>query len=699
MNATTNNLKSKSLSLAIALMLAASISHAETPETADAAEQPHRLETTDVIGEREVQPKPTISRSQLEADELTRPVQVYDRSVIEDIQPARIEQVFTLSPNVTYQGTGDGRDNSFVIRGFANSDLITDGFQYLSSIADPEVYNFEQMEVMKGADSILYGASSPGGLISVTSKRAGINAVNQAVLEMDSFGGVSPKIDLNGRLNEAGTANFRLVGVYANKPSWRQFDTNAERVFIAPSMRVNFSEATQLMVFAEFTDDEKYNDMGTAINPAGNAVAPLDVPTTNPSDTFITDQTIVGADLTHHFGETWTAQLKGRYLEGGLDFGKIWLPFTYAADRVIRVPATQANEHDETTLQANLLGDLSLAGMRHRITLGIDWSDGFDKYEGCFDPSTRDLLDLNNPVYPDPIPACDTTLLPNTVVYSTPGTNFDKFGVFFQDTISFNDHWHLNIGMRQQQAKAASAGGAYDVQYDESKFIPQIGLMFDINDTLSAYASHSESFTPSSAKDRNQNILPPEEGKGWQAGFKGSINDGLLTWNAAYFDVVKTNVAMADPEVPFASIASGKQHSHGLEFDAMGRLTEQLYVLASYGWLETKDKGSNYGKDLIGAPNHTSSVWLSYTINDEWLIGGGYQFVGERAASANNMATLDAYTLLNAAVTWQRDDWRIQLNLNNLTDEEYIESSIGSLARLNYPGDPFNAVLNVMYEF
>lgn len=636
----------------------------------------------------------TVGRTQLDASEQPRAIQVYSQQVLEDIQPASIEDIVTLAPNVMYLGDNDGRDNTFVIRGFQNSSLITDGVKFRETISSPELFNVQQVEVLKGADSLLYGAGNPGGLISLTSKRPKDEEHLELVLEGNSNGLISPKIDIGGS-NGDGSVSYRLVSVYQNDPGWRDFNNDAERKFIAPSVTVDFNEQTSLTAFAEYTDDKNPNNMGTAIDNNGKPVAPLERINTHPDEVFTTDQTLVGLGLSHRFNEQWSADAQLRYIEGGYDFGTIWLPLGYNAPYYMRVPASQKNEYDETLVQLNLQGDIELAGMRHRISTGIDISDAFARTTGCYDPGSADMLDFDNPVYADKYKnACDTNELPNTLNYSGPGDSIERKGIFVQDAVSVTDQLTISGGLRFEDHKQTAGGGSYSYAADESILLPQLGAQLVINDQLAVFANYSESFEPATARDINGKLLDAEEGKGFDLGLKATLAGGKLNLTAVAFKVVKDNVAQPDPTNILASIASGEQDSKGLELDISGEVTSRLSLLASYGYLKTDDQG----KELISAPAHTASLWGNYRVNNNWTLGGGFQYVGERFANSDNSVELDSYTLLNMSVAYELDNWKAQLNVHNLTDEEYIESAWGGTSRSVHPGDPRVATFSVSYS-
>lgn len=645
--------------------------------------------------------QPMIGRSQLSVDEMPRSVQVYNRNFIDDLQATTLDQITSYSSNLVYVGSNDGRDNEFSIRGFDFNALIVDGFKFRDSISNPEIYNMEQVEVLKGADSLLYGDNSPGGLISIVSKRPKHSEHGELTFETNSYGAISPRVDFGGRANEAGTVRYRMVGLYDNDPGWRDFNVDNERLFVAPSMSIDLTPQATLTMFAEYTDDNRQNDMGTAIDMNGQPVAPLEWVTTHPDDEFVSEQLIAGFDFDYVFNSNWSANIKGRYQDASYDYGDLWLPFSYSDPYYIRVVANQAVEYDEKAIQLNLNGDFNTGQIRHRLSVGIDISNAFSDVDGCFDPGSSSLLDFSTtPVYPDqPGDACDTRLYPGSFVYTGPGDDIKRRGIFFQDAINLTEDFLVNLGLRYEDHKQVGGGGSYSATSEESILLPQIGFMFQLHPQHAVYMNYSESFTPATTRDRNGQLLDAEEGKGYEIGLRSYLNNDALKLNIAYFDIEKTNVALTDPLFAFATIASGEQESHGIEVDLTGKLTSKLDLIASYGYLQTEDQGDNPGKELINAPNHTFALWGNYAVTSNWSVGAGVRHVASRFATYDNATELDSYTIVNAGVSYKKDRWKVRLNLNNLTDEEYIQSAKGGLARIVYPGEPFNATASVSYSF
>ncbi|HBR97909.1 MAG TPA: hypothetical protein DD979_11100 [Gammaproteobacteria bacterium] len=639
----------------------------------------------------------SISRDQLSAKEAPRSVQVFNEELMTELQPNKIEHVVGMASNVVTAGTGDNRDNTFVIRGFENNDFIIDEVKYFQTISDPEIFSMKRVEIIKGPDAVSYGSGAEGGLIAYTTKRSTDQSPNELTLELTSEGGVAPKFDVGGNLSASGSTRYRVVGLYADRPSWRDFDINDKRVFIAPSLTSELNERTTVTVFAEFTDDEIPNDMGTAADADGDLVAPEHV-NTHPDDSFDRDQTIVGVDIDYLINAQWSLDAKARYLDGGFDYGEIWLPSAYdeASDTYIRWLANQANEFDETLLQANLNGDIQLGTMRHRITAGIDLSNASTQTIGCFDfGATSDAITnySTNPVYGD-LPAgsaCDTELYPETIDYTSPPSETERRGIFLKDAVNITDELIVTAGLRFEDHTQKPENSPTKT-LDEQIVLPQIGLSYFITPETLVYASYSESFTPQSASDSDGNLLDPEQGLGSEIGIKSGLMDNKLQLTFALFQITKENIAKTDPDFPLASIASEKATAKGAELGITGKVTEKLDVIANLGYLDdAEDLDSSVAEQ-------TASLWGSYAFTQALSVGLGATHYGDRGLN------LPGYTLVNGAVTYKTGQWRAQLNLHNIADEEYIESSFGpvgtaAIGRGIHPGEPFNAKLNLTYSF
>ena len=264
----------------------------------------------------------------------------------------------------------------------------------------------------------------------------------------------------------------------------------------------------------------------------------------------------------------------------------------------------------------------------------------------------------------------------------------------------------LNLGLRHEDSQTRTSRSARSAD----EWIPQAGLIWKPLNDIDIFVNYSESFTPNTNFDINGNLLPPENGEGFELGMRWRPLKGALALNAAVFQITKRNVATADPEDPAfplgASIAQGEQRSEGFELDLRGRPLAGWNLVAALGFASTKvlrDNTGLVGNELTNTPDITFDVFSTYEIQGGSLrglgFGGGLSYVGKRWGDLANSAPIDAYTVFNAQLFYRQKSWGIDLVVRNLFDEDYVETAFGGTARGVHPGRPAHAVVTYEYRF
>ena len=659
---------------------------------------------------------PDIGRNTLAPKELPRSVQIISDELIEAVDPYALEDVLTLASNTAFLGDNDGRENSFVMRGFQGTPILRDGFRVetFGGINDPELFNVERLEVLKGPDSILYGESDPGGLVNMVVKRPLRAAHATLSFRSDSFGSFEPRVDIGGGGERV---RFRLLGLYRNDDGWRHYETNNERIFLAPSVSLAFGEATEVTVIAEFTDDDYQADFGTAIDMDGKLIVSPRQVNNHPQDTIERHQRTFGLDIDHDVSGAWSVGGRFRVFDSGYDYSPLFLPFglDLASMFYFRVPAQQQQNNDEIAGQVNVNGDFKLGGKRNRFFAGVDYRVSETENRTRFNPGAPSFLNWLDPDYSE-LPPAEAEIPIATGFYAN--EDIDRLGLYFQNHFSVTDALTFSLGMRHDAFDRDPKTGSSTTPQDDSATSVQAGVVYKINETVSAFASYSESFAPNFALDRYSEVLPPETGEGFELGLKGDLFDSL-SLSLAAFEITKRNVATADLAAlptdpnPFGSTASGEQRSRGFEVDFSGRVTPNWQVFGSYGYTDSEITESNNGDEglpAVGAPEHTASLWATYTLLDGRLRGLvlsiGVQHVGERLVmgdanfdgDTSDRVTLEGHTLVNASASYAWDRWRIALNLANVTDERYVDAAWGGLSRSVHGGAPFEVAGTVSYR-
>lgn len=643
-------------------------------------------------------------------------IQVIPQEVIRDQQAIQVKDALSNVSGISYRGDVQGRSgNTFILRGFSDVQVLRDGFRRFGSSGEndtqpiTEVANLERIEVLKGPASILYGAIEPGGLINLVSKQPLANPFYEVELQAGSRGLFRPRFDITGPLTEDRKVLYRLNGLYQSLGNFRNLDQPDQRFFIAPTLAWKLSDRTDLSLSLEYISATRPADFGIPSKDGRVVDVPRDRITGEPSDTVTSSSLDIGYRLEHRFDDNWKLRNAFRYSASQYDFGVVALPLDFdpVTNTVTRSLASQDSQTKNYSFQTNVVGEVATGDVKHTLLAGVDYvyrtSRTFSRVD--FTPNP---LDIFNPVYGIAKPG-ENTIEP----FGGDEVSVSSWGFFLQDQISLTDNLKLLAGIRYDtlsQRTVNLPGSSIEpgeTTINASAFTPRIGLLYKLTDTLSLYGNYSQSFRPNTATTATGQPIEPERGRGYEFGIKADLLDSKLFATLAYFDITKQNVAVTDPSFPLFSIATGEQRSRGLEFDLAGELTPGWKAIASYSYINgevTADSDPvNVGKKLFGVPEHSASLWTTYEIQSGDLqglgFGLGFNFVGDRQGDTANSFTLGSYVTTNAAIFYKRDNWRFALNLKNIGDVKYIESSFGNAASGSNFGDPFTIIGSFSYQF
>ncbi|MEM7703306.1 MAG: TonB-dependent receptor [Pseudomonadota bacterium] len=662
----------------------------------------------------------SVGRNALRKEEQPRSIQIYDDALVQDLKPRALEDLVTLSANVTFDGNNDGREVRFNIRGFDNAPILRDGFRVntFGGVSNPELWNLERVEVLKGPDSIVYGETSPGGIINLRTKRP--QQENFAIIQVEAGTNLSfsPRFDVN-LASDSGAISGRLVGLYEVDEGFRNFDNSIQTYSVSPSLRLDPVDGTVITFIGEATVEEGQADFGIVLNEDGELAVPRDFVIGHPQDENEREFYMAGVDVEQRIIPGLTAEGRVRYFESTYQYNNLLLPFRFTpgSGTVLRVPAIQGNDNDELAVQFNLFGEFDLGTTRHRFTAGMDYRDSFTQTITGFDPSSAFPLDLNDPDYSilpptDPLPP-----------FPGPPQEQERVGLFLQYYFNPIENLLLSGGVRYDDVEEINPDTG-EVTLVTTNTSLQAGARYEFSKQISLFASYSESFQPTGSLDLFNNVLPPTIGDGYEVGLKGLLFD-RFSYALSYFDITNTNLPiaptpqqLAQPGVinPLGLVAGGEQQAQGVDFDVSGEITKNWSMIFSVGYVDAlgdisvagsaDGRGGSDGARIPNVAGFTSALFTRYDFDETWGVAVGYEIVGDRLAVADldgdpttdDPLEVDDHFVANAAVYYTGEIFDAQLNISNLFDANYVDS-IGGLARQNYGGPPFEAVLTVNFRF
>ncbi|WP_152020418.1 TonB-dependent siderophore receptor [Aliarcobacter butzleri] len=642
--------------------------------------------------------KANLNRTKISKEDMPKSIQTFNQNFIEDAQLQNIDDVITMSSNTIYTGSSHGRTNQISMRGFSGVPILLDGMKITNKIARPEIFAYESIEILKSPDSLQYGESSPGGLVNLVKKKPTKNSLAQVELEASDNPSYSPKIDLGGALNNDKSLYFRLTSLLKYDEGWTNSNTDTNKIFVAPSLAYDINDNNTITFVTEYTDQTEPSDFGTYVNNKGKLIAPIKNMISHPDEKFEKTQKIAGFDFDSVF-DTWNSNLKYRYIDYKGVNGDVHMPQRYnqVTNIVTRAYAYQKQEFQEHALQETINKEFDLFGKKNNLSIGADYNKAYSKTTMFYVPTVPYNINLSHPIYEHLTSLSDH---PNAMNMTTPKTNVESWGTFIQDNINLTDDLIFSAGVRYSESKPQN-GQRTDAT------TPSFGLVYHLSSQTSLYTNYSESFTPNSAMDKNGKILDPETGKGYEFGVKQKLFDDKFDLTTAFFKIEKENIALADPNAPAVrgwSISSGKQESQGFEIDLSGDITSNLSVIASYGYVDTKNKDAN-NKDLRNIPNHTANLFTTYKLTalnlPDYYIGGGAKYIGNKYADDANNIQLDSALIYNATIGYKKGNWKANLSVQNLTDEEYVDGALASNAAGTrvYVGTPRTVLATIGYKF
>ncbi|WP_341219574.1 TonB-dependent siderophore receptor [uncultured Pseudoalteromonas sp.] len=571
----------------------------------------------------------------------------------------------------------------FNLRGFelsSSTGYLRDGHQHWSHYQQP-IEILQQVEVIKGPSSILYGQSGPGGLINMVTKKPTAQTLFNASADVDQHGSTRFMLDASGALTDAEDLRARGILVKQDVDYWREYQNgeNRERDRFLGAFIVDYDISDNALVRVHYdrTDDEAGLDTGAWIDDNANVIG--DDKTIRDMSWAFTDITVenVGIDFKVFLNDNW--QVKLGYNEQTFERQRFESaprkPGNFVeGDSYESRPYDRFDDWQFKTAFIDFIGEFETAGVHHQLLIG---ANSLDYYYG----QRRTSADSFNFIAGQAEPSRPTVSYKTDDTISE--TEYDYYGIYVQDLITFSPQWQLSLG------------GRYDKQTREDanneSFVPKVGVLYHPNASATIYASYSEGFEPQGSDtlvnedDINNGMkLDAVTSEQKEIGVKWQLFDDRLMLSGALFDISKNGTLVTETlDIPVGDLISetnqiGEQRHKGIELTAQGAATDRLFVMASTMYLDANYERDEdlEGKRPTDAPKWSASLWTRYELNDAIAFNAGAFYEGERFADSGNTITKDAYTRVDVGATYKlkvsKTDVNLRLNIENLFDEDYL---------------------------
>jgi len=625
--------------------------------------------------------------------DLPQSIAVVPAEVLRDQRAMSLQDALKNVPGVSFSH-GDGQRDQVTIRGFtAIADQYVDGFRD-DGLYFRDLSNVERVEVVKGPAAVLYGRGSSGGLINRVTKRPNVDIIGGA-LTYGSKNVARGEIDL-GHFDQNAGIGFRVTGALEDSDSFRdqQF---IKRVAVAPSFLLGEGSDTSILVQADYLKDRRLTDFGIpAIN--GHVV---DVPRStyygaaNAKDVDVSRSEVLSQTVTlaHRFSDSLSFRNGLRHYRYTLDRHNTNATAVNAAARTVTLShGGILRDEDGWSNQSELTQKIELGGTKHTILYGVE-----------FARQVKDADTVRSSVVAvTPILAPVNPVLSNANFTALSASSVSKMttrGIYVQDFVDFGHGIKALVGVRndrfKQETRITIPANSKPLERVDNKWSPRAGLVFQPDEAQSYYASWSSSFQPSAetfALAANNTDIAPEKTTNKEIGAKYTLLDNRLSIQIAGFILKRTGIKGSDPANPQVVVPIGTQRTRGVEVSGALDLPSGFRAIVGYAYLDgevTKSANALFvGKGSTLTPKNSASVFLTKSVDGRFGVGAGANYVGNRWADPANTTVLEHYITADAMAWAQVGPARLQINLYNVFDKNYIVSGHGTSAILNLPGAP-----------
>jgi len=641
-------------------------------------------------------------------------ISTISKEVIEQRGITNFNDAFRNVPGITLGASEfNWQGNNPNIRGFnSRTDMFMDGMRDFGNyFRDP--FNYEQIEVLQGPASMVFGRGSTGGAINSVTKEASLSGNIFAGLNFGTDGTKRIAADVNEALPDLGEGAAVRLNAFAHdsEMAGRRDGPEQGRYGFAGSLALGLGTPTRLVVNYLHQKNSDIPDYGLPWFGTEVAAVPRNNYYGFNSDYQKANADIITAKVDHDFDPDLTVHGQVRYGDYSRQnrITEPQIPATFAVGTPPAAVTISRNVFagfaDESFLagQVYVKATVQTGSFENKIVAGIEGSrersaPWFGFAQGV--PGTN-LLNPDKNVF------FTSTGTPPSVIADTTG---DSIGVYAIDTFKINDMFSLVGGIRWDSFKVryganryTAATGAFvgseRVNNTTKQFSYRAGAVFKPVEEGTIYASFGTSFNPSAetltfitaargAFPTPNAFLDPELNHSYEIGTKWDLLNGKLAASGAIFRIIKENARVPNPATPGFNALGGTQRAQGFDVSVTGNITDVWQITAGYVYLDgevTESPLTAAGAPIAGAPpvgaplpftpKHALSFWTSYVFGNV-QIGGGGQHVGARFASNTApIRSVSGYTTFDAMVRYiYSEHLSLKVNLTNLADKYYIDA-------------------------
>lgn len=661
----------------------------------------------------------TATKLNLSLRETPQSVTVITHKRMNDQGLDEVSKVLDQTTGLYFNNTNvvGGDSNPIYSRGFELQNYQVGGiprshrFGFKNDVSDTAV--FDRVEVVRGASGLLNGVGEPSGAVNLVRKLPTREFQAHVAAKVGSWDFYRSEADLSGALTENGNVRGRIVGAHQDN------GTFVDRVNMKKEVLYGIVEAdlTPNTILSAGIEYQRHKTTGAGSLFSAAPIFFRDGSTTGfgPSTNLAADwsstqrdnQTLF-AGPEHYFDNAWKIRLDLEHSRRKYDItiGDVSLMYANLGNVGSFRGFKYYGEPRQNSLALHATGPYRLFGRTHELVIGGSY------YEMKEDGKSHSRMDTQIPTYADLFDLIDTGDYPQGNISPTGAdtTLHDwQSGLYAATRLNPMDGVSVIVGGRLSNWKtrtdrfnAAGVTTRGETSKESAVITPYAGIVVDVTDHLSVYASYTDIFQPSTRYDESGNLLDPAEGNNVEGGVKLALLDNRLNVSASVYRTKKDNVpeyvpGIIGPNAQYVYKGVDGTKTSGFELDIAGELTPRWQVAGGFSYNRPVDANGN--PRLTYIPRKMFKLFTSY--QPRWLLEGltlGANLRWQDAVSTTSpypyaqgsFATLDL--MAHYEITRKLS---ATLNLNNVADKRYY-TNINSGG---WYGEPRSAYLNLRYAF
>ena len=662
--------------------------------------------------------------------ETPQTVTVVTRQNMDDQGAQSIGDVLRNAPGISTQAYDSDR-MEYSARGYAITNYQFDGVNSMydgvfdEGATKVDMALYDRVDIVKGATGLLSGSGEPSATVNMIRKKPTREFKASITGSVGSWDNYRTEGDISGPLNDDGSVRGRLVGVYQDADSYIDHYSRKNDVFygiieadLTPDTTLTFGMDYQNIKprGSSWTGNPYYfsdyskTDFSRSFNPA-----------TDWSRRDVQAQTTF-ASLEHRFANDW--KIKGTLNQQTNDHdtqlgsASGGMPDPVTGEGMFFYWGKWEGHRVQTTADINASGPFTLFGREHELVVGYTSQDSRQTgatFDGSlFEMVPGSIFDWNGH-YPEPD-------FPKNGKYET---NQNQNSAYIAARFRPTDDLSLILGTRVSDFQYNSTYKYYvqsstfsdnkTTSKQHGRVTPYAGVVYDINDTYSAYASYTSIYKPVTDRSITGTTLAPTEGNSYEMGLKAEYFDGRLNASVAAFRTEQKKLPIQVGTNPntnegiYESLDGAT--TKGIEFELTGEVMRDWNVIAGYTYAQTKsDDGERvYGYPLeTTKPENVAKLFTTYRLPgvlNKVTVGGGVNWQSPFYGKIYNDAKGDydiieqhSYALVNLMTRYEYNDHlTFNLNADNVFDKKYL-SGLGNF-NTTYYGAPRSLMLTTKYTF